>query len=163
MSHSVKMISPVIMSQTGIMSNRNRVSLISTSRTNASPKGTRPGVRRSRCPLSACQTRRKCSIKTSQINSVKGRIPCSQFGTSCPIWCLSLTDYKICPDSWKENLILFDKIPVSTIKLPQWPFQTFLDVSLFGRLLESRVALRINHLHVEQVWSYRINCGIKTP
>ena len=46
--------------------------LVSTSRTYASPKGTGPGVRRSKGPLAACHTRRKCSIETTQ-NSVKGR------------------------------------------------------------------------------------------
>ena len=46
--------------------------LVSTSRTYASPKGTGPGVRRSKRPLSACHTRRKCSIETTP-NSVKGR------------------------------------------------------------------------------------------
>ena len=44
MSDSVKMLNPV-MSQTGIMSNRSRVSLVSTSRTNTSPKRDR-----TRCP-----------------------------------------------------------------------------------------------------------------
>ena len=47
--------------------------LVSTSRTYASPKGTGPGVRRSKRPLSACHTRRKCSMETTQ-NSVKGRV-----------------------------------------------------------------------------------------
>ena len=36
---------------------------------------------------------------------------------------------------WEGNFILFDKIPVSTIKLPQWRFQAFLDVSLFEKLI----------------------------
>ena len=31
--------------------------------------------------------------------------------------------------------MLFDKIPVSTIKLPQWRFEAFLDVSLFEKLI----------------------------
>ena len=47
--------------------------LVSTSRTYASPKGTGPGVRRKKRPLSACHTRRKCSMETSQ-NSVKGQV-----------------------------------------------------------------------------------------
>ena len=47
--------------------------LVSTSRTYASPKGTGPGVRRSKRPLSACHTRSKCSMETTQ-NSVKGRV-----------------------------------------------------------------------------------------
>ena len=46
--------------------------MVSTSRTYASPKGTGPGVRRSKRPLSACHTRRKCSMETTQI-SVKGQ------------------------------------------------------------------------------------------
>ena len=44
-SDSVKMSSSVLMSQTGILSNRYRVSLVSTSRTNASPERDR-----TRCP-----------------------------------------------------------------------------------------------------------------
>ena len=47
--------------------------LVSTSRIYASPKGTAPGVRSSKRPLSACHTRHKCSMKTTQ-NSVKGRV-----------------------------------------------------------------------------------------
>ena len=37
--------------------------LVSTSRTHASPKGTGPGVRRSKCPLLACHTRRRWSME----------------------------------------------------------------------------------------------------
>ena len=47
--------------------------LVSTSRTYASPKQTGPGVRRSKRPLSACHTRRKCSMETTK-KSVKGRV-----------------------------------------------------------------------------------------
>ena len=47
--------------------------LVSTSRTYVSPKGTGPGVRRSKRPLSACHNRRKCSMETYQ-NSVKGQV-----------------------------------------------------------------------------------------
>ena len=36
---------------------------------------------------------------------------------------------------WEGNFILFDKIPVSTIKLSQRRFQSFLDVSLFEKLI----------------------------
>ena len=46
---------------------------VSVSRTYASPKGAGPGVRRSKRPLSACHTRRKCSMETTQ-NSVKGQV-----------------------------------------------------------------------------------------
>ena len=45
MSDSVKMLSPVIMSQTGKMSNRYRASLVATGRTNASSKRDR-----TKCP-----------------------------------------------------------------------------------------------------------------
>ena len=37
------------------------------------PNGTGPGARRSKRPLSACHTRRKCSMETYH-NSVKGRV-----------------------------------------------------------------------------------------
>ena len=38
--------------------------------------------------------------------------------------------------SWERNFVLFYKIPVSTmIKLLQWRFQAFLDVSLFEKLI----------------------------
>ena len=33
------------------------------------------------------------------------------------------------------HFMLFDKIPVSTIKLPQWQFQAFFDVSWFEKLI----------------------------
>ena len=66
MSDSVKMSSPVIMSQTGKMSNRYRVSLVSTIEQMQVPKGAGPGVRRSKRPLLACRTRCKCSMETSR-------------------------------------------------------------------------------------------------
>ena len=50
---------------------------------------------------------------------------------------------------WEGNSILFDKIPVSTIKLPQWRFQAFLDVSLFEKLIwkscrpQDRTSIRV--------------------
>ena len=37
------------------------------------PNGTGPGVQRSKRPLLACQTRRKCSLETSH-KPVKGRV-----------------------------------------------------------------------------------------
>ena len=43
------------------------------SKTYARPKGTGLSVRRSKRPLSACQTPHKCSMETSQ-NSVKSRV-----------------------------------------------------------------------------------------
>ena len=33
--------------------------------------------------------------------------------------------------SWEEDFILLNKIPVSTIKIPEWRFQAFHEVSLF--------------------------------
>ena len=36
---------------------------------------------------------------------------------------------------WEGNFVLFDKIPVSTIKLPKSRFQAFFDVSLFEKLI----------------------------
>ena len=64
MSDSVKMSSPVIMSQTGKMSDRYRVSLVSTVEQMQVPKGTGPGVRRSKRPLLACRARCICSMET---------------------------------------------------------------------------------------------------
>ena len=64
MSDSVKMSSPVIMSQTGKMSNRYRVSLVSTVEQMQVSKGTGPGVRRSKRLLLACRTRCICSMET---------------------------------------------------------------------------------------------------
>ena len=95
--------------------------LVSTSRTYASPNGTGPGVRR------------KCSMETTQ-NSVKGRVRYKVWsvgGCHC-IWSGHRMSFNICE---RENFILFDKIPVSIIKLPQWRFQAFLDVSLFEKLI----------------------------
>ena len=36
---------------------------------------------------------------------------------------------------WEGNFILFYKIPVSNLKLSQWRYQSFLDVSLFEKLI----------------------------
>ena len=59
---------------------------------------------------------------------------------------------------------MFDKIPVSTIKLLQKRFQAFLDVSLFEKLIFfSRVALGIKHSYEGQTRAYRIRFEIKTP
>ena len=105
---------------------------ISTSRTYASPKGTGPGVRRSKRPLSECHTRRKCSMETTQ-NSVKGRVRYKVWsvgGCHC-IWSGHRMSFNIC----EREISYCDKIPVSTIKLPQWRFQAFLDVSLFEKLI----------------------------
>ena len=71
--------------------------LVSTSRTYASPKGTGPGVRRSKRPLSACHTRRKCSPETTQ-NSVKGRVGYKVWsvgGCHC-IWSGHRMSFNIC-------------------------------------------------------------------
>ena len=53
------MLSPVIMSQTGIMSNRYRMSLVSTSRTNASPKSNR-----TRCPEESASLSNRLKYKS---------------------------------------------------------------------------------------------------
>ena len=51
------------------------------------PNGTGPDVRRSKRPLSACYTRRKCSIETAN-KSVKGRVrkKRSWIGIKCNRW-----------------------------------------------------------------------------
>ena len=54
-------------SMSGKITTSSKKGLVSTSRTYASPKGTGPGTRRSKRPLSACHTRHKGSIETSQI------------------------------------------------------------------------------------------------
>ena len=71
--------------------------LVSTSRTYASPKWTGPGVRRNKRPLSACHTRRKCSMETTQ-NSVKGRVRYKVWsvgGCHC-IWSGHRMSFNIC-------------------------------------------------------------------
>ena len=96
-SASVKMSSPVIMSQTDIMSNLYRVSLVSISRTYASPERDRTGVRRSKRLLSACHPHRKCSMENTQ-NSVKGRVRykvLSVGGCHC-IWSGHRMSFNIC-------------------------------------------------------------------
>ena len=59
--------------------------------------------------------------------------------------------------------ILLNKIPVSTIKNPEWRFQAFNKISLFGSLLKSRLALKIKHLYEELARAYRLSLEIKTP
>ena len=70
---------------------------VSTSRTYASLKGTGPGVWWSKSPLSACHTRRKCSMETTQ-NSVKCRVRYkvwSLWGSHC-IWSGHRMSFNIC-------------------------------------------------------------------
>ena len=59
--------------KSGKITTSSEKGFVQTSRTYASPKEMGPGVQRSKCPLSACHTCRKCSIETSQ-NSVKGQV-----------------------------------------------------------------------------------------
>ena len=54
------------------------------------------------------------------------------------------------PNTREGHFIVINKIPVSTVKHPEWRFQVFHDVSLFGSLLESHPTLRIKHLYEEQ-------------
>ena len=78
-------------------SSRNLVSIIGAQ---ASPKrGTEPGVRKGKCSLLACHTRCKCSMETTH-NSVKVK--------------LGIKVMKLV-----GNFILLNKIPISTIKLPE--------------------------------------------
>ena len=67
----------------------------------------------------------KFGKRSSSVQSLISR------GCHC-IWSGHRMSFNICEG---EKFILFDKIPVSTIKLPQWRFQAFLDVSLFEKLI----------------------------
>ena len=58
---------------------------------------------------------------------------------SCQIDCVDVSEVLCVPfkkiyvilHSWEGYFILLNKIPVSTIKLPEWRFQAFHKVSLF--------------------------------
>ena len=149
------MSSSVTMPQTDIMSNRVRMSLVSTSKKKMQvPKGTGPGVRRSKRPLSACHTRRKCCMETTQ-NSVKGQVRYKVWsvgGCHC-IWSGHRMSF--------DNFSLFDPRidhKTSSITISSVPWH------LCARsLFESRVALRIKHPYKEQARAYHISCKKKTP
>ena len=72
-SHSVKILSPIIMSQTGIMSNRYRFRWPQQVEKMQVQKEERPGIRRSKRSLVACHTRCRCFMETTR-NSVKVNI-----------------------------------------------------------------------------------------
>ena len=87
-----------------------------------------PGVWRR--PTSACYTRRKCSMETSH-KSVKGRVRGSSGGSSLDLVRLQT----VIQHSWERKFVLFDEIPLSNIKLFQWRYQAFFDVSQFEKLI----------------------------
>ena len=49
---------------------------------------------------------------------------------------LLVKDQNVILHSWERYFILLNNIPVSTIKLPEWRFQAFREVSLFELLTE---------------------------
>ena len=110
------------------------VSMVSTKEHLQIPYGTGPGVRRSKRPLSACHTRRKCSMETTQ-NSIKGRHRYKVWsvgGCHC-IWSGHRMSFNICERETSYCLIR-SRIDHKTWN-PQWRFQAFLGVSLFEKLI----------------------------
>ena len=88
------------------------------------PKGTGPGVRRTKRPLSACHTRRKCSMETTQ-NSLKGRVRYKVWsvgGCLC-IWSGHRMSFNICARESSYCLIRSSNL---SVKLRQWRFQALL-------------------------------------
>ena len=62
----------------------------------------------------------------------------------------------------RGNLILCDKIPVSTIDLHHRPFEMFLDISLFEKLSGKARCSHNKHPCEEQARAYHISCEMKT-
>ena len=95
--------------------------------------GTEPGVQKGKRSLLACHTLCKCSMETThnrwRSNSV------SRSWNWWKVWLvrkpLFFKDQNVIKHSWEGYFILLNKIPVSTIKLPEWRFQAFHEVSLF--------------------------------
>ena len=98
--------------------------------------GTVPGVRKGKRSLLACNTRCKCSMETTH-----NRWRSSSVSMSWNWWKVRLVwksllvkDQNVIYHSWEGYFILLNKFPVSTIKLPEWRFQAFCEVSLFQKL-----------------------------
>ena len=112
-------------------------------RTNASPKWDRTGVRRSKRPLLASRTRCNILWKPPKFgNKVKIGIKV-QFGNKFANRCMSdqlrvslyMVMSRMSCNIWERgDFIMFDEIPISTIKLPEERFQTFHDISLSEEL-----------------------------
>ena len=84
-------------------------------------------------------TRHKCSMETSR-NLLQGRVRkkghrlvYSLIDGGLSLYLVRLKN--VIKHSWEGNFILLNKIPASTIKLPQCRFQAFFDVSLFDKLI----------------------------
>ena len=104
------------------------------------PNGTGQGVWMSKCPLLASRTRCKCAMKTSRNKVITSKtVIRSSSVTRSPVsgmsdqWRVSL--YMIMSQNVMQHLgegdfIMSDKIPISTIELPEGRFQTFPDISL---------------------------------
>ena len=105
--------------------------------------GTGPGVRRSKRPLLASRTRCNVLWKPPKFgNKVKIGIKVqfgNKFANRCNVWSIEgVIVYGHVPECHvtfgKGDFIMFDEIPISTIKLPEGRFQTFHDISLSEEL-----------------------------
>ena len=107
-----------------------------------------PGVQKGRRSLLACQTHYKCSMETIR-NSVKVIIgnKVIQLVESLIGWEVTVTDqWSECHLTFVEgDFILLHKVPIFIIKLPEWRFQSFHEVSLFGVAYYKVAFLRIKH------------------
>ena len=62
------------------------------------------------------------------------------------------------------NTLLFDKIPASTIDIPHWRIQAFIDIHvlLFEKLTGDPRVPKKKHSFDEQTRAYQTSCEIKT-
>ena len=113
--------------------------MVSTSEQMQVPNGTGPGVRRSKRPLLASRTR--CNFLWNLQNSVirsksvlkSNSVISSQIGVMSDQLRVSLhmvMSHNVMKHLGEGYFIMFDEIPISTIKLPEGRFQTFHDISL---------------------------------
>ena len=121
-----------------------RERMVSTLEQMQVPNGTGPGVRRSKRPLLASRTRCnilwrlptfgnkviKSVIKPSSVISSQIGVMSDQLRVSLYMVMSKNVMYYL----GEGDFIMFDEIPISTIKLPEGRFQTFYDISLSEEL-----------------------------
>ena len=91
-----------------------------------------PGVRKGKYSLLASHTRRKYSMETTHYSvMVKVGIKVMKLVESLCEKSLLIKDQNVIQHSWEGYLILLNKIPISTIKRPEWRIQAFHEISLF--------------------------------
>ena len=111
-------------------------------RTNESPNGTGPGVRRSKRPLLASHTRCNALRKPPKYGN---KVKIGHMSDQLRVSLYMVMSQNVTSHLGEGDYIMFDEIPISTIKLSEGRFQRSVTYPCPRSLDERRAALRIKH------------------